>query len=790
MFRNHFKLAWRNLLKDRLFSILNLIGLSTGLASAIGIYLWVSHEMNVNKFTNHDDRIFQVVQTVSNSNAANESTPGLLAEALRKELPEVEYSSSVIPSNGFSDKGLAVFNETHIRAAAQFVSEGFLNIFPLSFIEGDANRIFTDKNGIVLSRDLAMKLFGRVDNVVGKTIEWRQENFDGNYIVTAVFEKLPSNSTLQFDLLFDYALFLEKNPKLLKWTNNDPSTYVLLKPGASATEFNKKVSSFIKTKNPDSKAILFAQAFQDTYLYNKYENGIPSGGRINDVRLFSILAIVILVIACINFMNLSTAKALKRVKEVGIQRIVGANRISLVFRYLSESLLLTFLATLLAVGLVTLFLPVFKSIAGVDLSLSFNINFIFKLLLVAFITGLAAGSYPALYLSGFKPALVVKGKLTSGSGELWMRKGLVIFQFTISVLMIVTVITVYKQMRLIQTIDLGYDKEQVIYFNKGGKESKSYDLEVFLQQLKAIPGVANVSNFRHSIVNREGGTTDLQWEGKSPNDQTSFTDIASGYNFIETLGIQMKEGRSYSKVFGSDNDNVVLNEAAVNAMGLRDPVGKTITIWGNNKKIIGVTKDFHFQSLYENIKPCFFDLSMNSRVSKIIMRVEGKNIKATIDRIAEFYKSYNGEALDYKFLDEDYQTLYVSENRIAALTKYFASIAIIISCLGLFGLTAFTAQKRKKEIGIRKVVGASVTSITTMLSKDFLKLILLSCVIAFPIAWSILSKWLEAFAYRVNITPGVFVIAGLSVIVLTLLTISFQALKAALTNPITSLRSE
>jgi ABC-type antimicrobial peptide transport system permease subunit len=355
-------------------------------------------------------------------------------------------------------------------------------------------------------------------------------------------------------------------------------------------------------------------------------------------------------------------------------------------------------------------------------------------------------------------------------------------------------------MQLIETSNLGYNRGHVIYFDKGGKLSNNADdykqgavykdLETFIQQVKTVPGVADASNFRHSIVNREGGTTDVTWEGKSPGDQTSFTDIACGYDLIETLGIEMKEGRSYSRTFGSDNDKVVLNEAAVKAMGLTNPIGKTVTIWGNKKQIIGVTKDFHFQSLYENIKPCFFDLSMNQRVSKIIVRIKAGDEKATIDRLSKFYNTYTGEVLDFKFLDNDYQALYASEERVASLSKYFAVIAIIISCLGLFGLAAFTAQKRQKEIGIRKVIGASVSTIVTMLSKEFLILVTISLLIAVPLSWWLMNSWLQSFAYRIEIKPVVFLITGSVVVLITVATISFQSIKAAVANPVKSLRTE
>jgi putative ABC transport system permease protein len=800
MFKNYFKIAWRNLVKNLQFTFLNLIGLSTGLACAILIYLWISDETNINKFNKNDNQIYQVMQPSEGGNGAIENTPGLLASSLAKEIPEVEYAASVIPSTWFSNKGLFSLNDAHIRADGGFVSDNFFNIFSCRFIEGNANQLFKGENNLAISHELALKLFGTTNNVIGKTIEWNQQGFNGNYIVSGVFEKFPSNATIQFDAIFNYTQFLDQNPKLLNWGNNDPNTYVLLKKGTNPDAFNKKLAGFIKTKNAQSKETLFAQRFSDTYLNNHYENGKPSGGRIEYIKLFLIIAIFILMIACINFMNLSTAKALKRMKEVGIQKVMGANRRSLVIQYLSESLLMAFLSMLVALMLVSVLLPAFKQITGKDFNIQFTTGFVAVIIIITFLTGIIAGSYPALYLSGFKPALILKGKLKNSVVEALVRKGLVVFQFTISIILIVSMMVVYQQIQLIETINLGYDRDHVIYFDKGGKLSDNKDdykqgavykdLETFIQQIKTIPGVVDASNFRHSIVNRDGGTTDVTWQGKPPADQISFTDIAGGYDFIETLGIKMKEGRSYSTAFGSDNDKVVLNEAAVKVIGLTNPLGKTVTIWGDKKQIIGVTKDFHFQSLYENIKPCFFDLSMNQRVSKIIVRIKAGNEKATIERLSKFYKTYTGETLDYKFLDDDYQALYASEERVAVLSKYFAGIVIIISCLGLFGLAAFTAQKRRKEIGIRKVIGASVTNITTMLSVDFLKLIALSLLIAFPVSWWLMNNWLQSFAYRITITSFVFFITGISVLLITLGTVSFQSIKAGVANPVKSLRTE
>jgi putative ABC transport system permease protein len=800
MFNHFFKIAWRNLVKNRQFTFLNLIGLSTGLACAILIYLWVSDELHVNRFTDKDSRIYQVMQTSAKGNQAGENTPGLLAISLSKEMPEVEYAASVIPSTWFSNMGLFSFSDKHLRANGGFVSKDFFNIFPCDFIDGNRNQLFASKNNISISKDLALKLFGTPNNIIGKTIEWNQDGFNDHYVITAVFEKFPSNSTIQFDAMLNYDLFLGNNPKLQQWDNNDPITYLLLKKGTHVSNLNNKLASFIKSKQPQSTETLFAQGFSDTYLYNHYENGAPSGGRVGYVKVFSIIAIFILLIACINFMNLSTAKALKRIKEVGVQKIVGAGRLLLIVQYLSESLLLAFLSLIMATGMVAVLLPAFKDITGKNLTLQFNTGFILSILIITSIAGIIAGSYPALYLSGFRPGIILKGKLKGSAGEAWVRKGLVVFQFAISVVLIVSVLVVREQMQLVETTNLGYNRDHIIYFDKGGKPSDNKedykqgavykDLVTFIQKIKTIPGIVDASNFRHSIINRDGGTSDVTWPGKPPADQTSFTDIASGYDFIETLDIKMREGRSYSTAFGSDNDKVVLNETAVKAMGLVNPIGKTITIWGNQKQIIGVTKDFHFQSLYENIKPCFFDLSMNQRVSNIMVRIKAGDQKATIDRLSTFYKEYTGEALEYKFLDSDYQALYASEERVAALSKYFAGIAMLISCLGIFGLSAFTAQRRQKEIGIRKIVGASVSNVVIMLCKDFLVLVSMSLLIALPISWAIVNHWVQSFAYRIPVTPLAFIITGLFMVTITLFTVSFQSINAAIANPVKGLRAE
>jgi len=501
-------------------------------------------------------------------------------------------------------------------------------------------------------------------------------------------------------------------------------------------------------------------------------------------------------------MNLSTAKAAERMKESGIRKVMGASRLSLVVQYLGESLLMAALAAGIAVLLVAVLLPRFNGITGKQLTLQVDGPIVVTAVLIILFTGLVAGSYPAIYLSGFKPAGTLKGRLKNSVGELLVRKGLVVFQFTLSGVFIISVLVIYQQMQLVQTKNLGYNRDHVIYFDRGGMVSDSMadyvpggkyeaDLDHFVEQVKAVPGVVDAANFRHSLIERDGGTTDLSWPGKDPNLEMAFTDIGVGYHFIETMGVQMEAGRTYSRAYGDEKSKIIFNELAIKKMGLTNPIGKMVHLWGKDREIIGVVKDFNFQSLYENVKPCFFDLAVNQHASKIMVRIKAGQEAQTIYRLAKLYtKDNQGLAFDYRFLDDDYNRLYVSERRVAVLSRYFAGLAVIISGLGLFGLAAFTAQRRQKEIGIRKVVGATVGHIVVLLSADFLQLVLVAVLIAFPIAWWAMHRWVEGFAYRVHVGAAVFLVSGGAIMVVTALTISWQAIRAATANPVRSLRAE
>jgi ABC-type antimicrobial peptide transport system permease subunit len=513
------------------------------------------------------------------------------------------------------------------------------------------------------------------------------------------------------------------------------------------------------------------------------------GGRIIYVKLFSIIAVFIILIACINFMNLTTAKASRRIKEIGIKKAVGAGRRTLVLQYLGESMLVAFLSLAIAVLAVDVLLPQFNSITGKHLSLDLSANLAFSLLAITVFTGLVSGSYPALYLSKFSPAIVLKGKFNTSTGEQWARKGLVVFQFTISIIFIVSVWVIYKQLEFVQTKHLGYEKDNIIYFKTEGKVVEQS--EAFINEMKSIPGVLNASSMWGSIMGLTSFTTgDFDWEGRNDDEIIQFEHLGVDFDMIELLGIKMAAGRSFSRSSPSDTSRIILNEAAIKIMNVKDPVGKKFGLWGRQYEIVGIAKNFHFKSLHEDVKPFFLRVTPDD-FNKVLVKIEAGKEEETIGRIKEFYKTFNpGFAFDYDFLDSEYQALYSAEKKVATLSRYFAGLTILISCLGLFGLASFTAERRLKEIGIRKVMGSSVSGIVYLLSSDFNKIVLTAIIIALPLSYFGTKSWLNNFAYRIDLEWWYFPAAGLVAFAIAWLTVGMQAYKAARVNPTKCLRDE
>jgi putative ABC transport system permease protein len=784
MLQHNIILIYRNFLRAKGFFLINLFGLSTGLACTLLIYLWVRDEIRTDKFHDQDNRLFQVMehQQYADEIMTTTSTPGILAETLKEEVPEIEYAATTTWVTSFT---LSV-KENNVKADGFYVGTDFFNIFSFPLVQGNPEKVLVDKTSIVISHELAIKLFSTAEDAIGKTVELQHEK---PFQVTGVFKKVLASSQ-QFDFVLSFETFKDDNEWVLSWGNNGPSTYVTLREGSVAEDVSTKIRDFVKSRNEQSNVTLFLKPYSERYLYGRYENGKPAGGRIEYVKLFSIIAVFILLIACINFMNLSTARASRKAKEVGIKKSIGAQRQSLVIQYISESMVTATLSLLVAITVVYLLLPAFNLLT--DKHIVFTLldsELIVWLLGITIFTGLLAGSYPAIFLSGFKPATVLKGELKGSWGELWARKGLVVFQFFLSVILIVSVLVIFKQIEFVQTKNLGYKKDNLIRIPIEGKVETS--LETFLNEVKKVPGVVNASSMGHSLLGRNNNTSGLEWDGKNPEDLILFENIRVNYDMIETLGVEFVEGRSFSRDHGTDTSAIIFNEAAIRVMGLKEPVGKVIKLWDQyNLEIIGVVKDFHFQSLHDVVNPLFFVLN-SKNTWNVMIRLEGGKEQETLKSLGELYSTFNpGFTFEYTFQDVDYARQYSAEQRVASLSGYFAAFAILISCLGLFGLAAFTAERRLKEIGIRKALGSSSSNIVLLLSGDFTRMVLLSIGLGLPVSYWLLKEWLQRFAFHIELTPWYFVTAGVIAMLIAWLTVASQAIRAANVNPVQCLRSE
>ncbi|MCE7992965.1 MAG: FtsX-like permease family protein [Roseivirga sp.] len=791
MFKHNILISFRSFKRFKATFLINLLGLATGLASALLIYLWVNDELNTDRFNEPDsERHVQIIHTYPTSGTyhtnTNGATPNPLFERLAKEIPEIDYSFPVKAHQNY--KGVLSAGDNDSRAKYQFVSKDYFNVFPGDFIHGNKHKVLSDKSEIVISERLALSLFQSTDKAMGKLVKLKDEGYGGSYIVSGIF-RAALNSSTPYDILLSYELFRQKD--LMQWYNSGTQAHLVLKEGVDLDQFNIKIKGFLKTIAENWNDILYAQPYPEKYLYGNYEEGLPVAGKIIYVRLFSIIALFVLTIACINYMNFSTAKASRRIKEIGIKKAIGAGRKSLILQFFGESLFMAFLSLIIALVLVVILLPEFNHLTGKQLSLNLSKDMILAVLLITTLTGLISGIYPALRLSGFKPVLALKGKLKDDTRGLWLRKGLVVFQFAISVVLIASVIVIYKQVEFIQTINLGYNKDHIITFPKEGKLIN--DSEAFFSEIRSIPGVTLASHMSGDLPGQVSFSQGYKWEGMSKEDKSlRFYQIRGGYDLIELLGISLKEGRDFSTDFPTDRDAYIFNETAVAMTRLKEPVGQKIGNFNpraRTKEVIGVVKNFHFQSLQEEVKPFIFSLS--DKGNKFIVKIQAGTQAETIRQIEALHERLNeGYPFEYRFLDEDYQALYASEERITMLSRYFAGIAIAISCLGLLALTAFSTQRRFKEIAIRKVLGSSSLGIVRLLSLEFIFLVSLAIVIALPISYYLVRNWLDNFAYRISLDPLYFVVAGLLMLLVAWLTIMTQTAKSARVNVTESLRGE
>jgi ABC-type antimicrobial peptide transport system permease subunit len=787
MLRNYLKIAFRNLLRNKAFSIINILGLAIGMASSILILLWIQNEVSYDQFHEKKERIYEAWNKAQFSGKLQcwNTTPKVLARALEKDLPEVEHAVRVNwPSNYLFSIG-----EKRLTVMGNIVDSNFLQVFSFPLVKGNPQLALMDMHNIVLTEKLARKIFGNEDPM-GKVI--KIDNKD-NFTVTGIVKDLPNNTRFNFEYLLPWAYLRSQGNDDLNWGNNSTRTYVLLKPNASFSSADSKIRK-IKTrydKTEDARWEMFLYPVSRWRLYSNFKDGFEDGGRIEFVRMFGIIAVFILLIACINFMNLSTARSEKRAKEVGIRKVVGAQKRALVGQFIGESILLAFLAGIIAVIIVQLSLPGFNKLTDKKLFIEYgNINYwLFALLFVIF-TGIVAGSYPAFFLSSFQPVRVLKGLFRSSKALVAPRKLLVVLQFTFAIILIISTIIVRNQINYAKNRDTGYDKNNLMYHFLTGDLEKKYGL---VKNELLTAGVAtSISKTSAPLTQGWSDTWGVEWTGKDPNDKTDFDIYNADEDLVKTAGLQIIKGRDFNlKGFPTDSTAVILNESAVRAMNFKEPIGQIIKNNDIQWHVVGVIKDFILQSPYYPLKPMVIQ-GGKGWFNVMHIKLNPANTTAQNLKKAEtIFKRYNPEyPFDYKFVDEEYAKKFEDEKRTATLTALFAGLTIFISCLGLFGLAAYMAQNRIKEIGVRRVLGASIGNIATLLSKDFLKLVIISLIIASPVAGFVMHKWLQDYPYRVGIEWWVFAVAGLTAVVIALCTVSFQAVRAATSNPVKNLRAE
>ncbi|WP_099372036.1 ABC transporter permease [Sphingobacterium sp. 1.A.5] len=786
MIKNYFKIAFRNLKKNKGFTAINIVGLAIGMAAAMLIMLWVSSQLNFDN-TYPKSKLIYSVGSMEQSDKGPDvwfSTPKPLYEVVKNDISEVKQSSRLNNTGGF----LFTYDDKKIIAKkGAFVDSAFLQIFELPLLKGNPKTALVEPTDIVLTKDYAMTIFGSTD-VIGKSIK-----VDSTEVlkVSAILDEIPSNSRFAEMNFFVPWTWMEKiNFSDKNWGNSSVNLFVELYPDANLDAVQNKFKT-ITQKHSDLKTENFLKQIGDNYLYNDYKNGIAVGGRIDMVKIFMIIAGFILLIACINFMNLSTAQSERRAKEVGIRKVVGANKRSLISQFLSESILLSIISGLLAFVIVFLLLSSYSDLVGRNLSLPIS-NFYFWLSFIGFIllTGLLAGSYPAFFLSSFQPIKVLKGKFVQFQQKISPRKILVVTQFAIAVIMIISTLVIRKQIDHAQNRDAGFNKENLIYISESGDIKKN--IELIKNELLSRGIASSVSRTMSPMTERWSGWNGFSWEGKDPNSIISFNRQSADDKVVETLGLRLISGRDFDlKKYPTDSMSAIINESAAKIMNLENPLGTQFVDGDDKYTIIGVIKDFIQESPFRTVTPTVIE-GANMWVNTLNIKFNPKlATQDALSKTEQVFKEYNPNyPFDYQFLDEAYAKKFEETQKTGKLATIFAGLTIFISCLGLFGLAAYMAESRTKEIGVRKVLGASIFSVTKMLSKEFIVLISISCLIGFPIAYWAMNKYISDFSYRSEINWEIFVITAVLALLITVLTVSYQSIKAAMANPVDSLRDE
>jgi putative ABC transport system permease protein len=789
MIRNYIRIAVRNMNRYKAFSSLNILGLTMGLVCSILIWFWVRDE---NSYDSHQPENLYIIyekQFIDNKVSGGYYTPGVLANEMKRVIPEIQYASNVT-AVGNPDKLTFALKDKAIKFKATYADADYFKMMNFPLLKGTKETALSNPVSLCVSEKVAKAFFGSADAAIGKTIRYENKK---DLIISAVFADLPVNGSNQFDCVVNWFCYLEENQWAKQWGNNGPNTLVSLKAPSSAQAVDKKIRKFLDNYNKEQTASfrieLHMQPFREFYLNSNFKDGIITSGKAQYVHLFSIVAVFILLIACINFMNLTTARSSKRAKEIGVRKVVGAVKGTLMRQFFIEAILTTVIAVVLALIIVIILLPSFNHLTQKEISFPFGDTYFWvSTAALTFITGFIAGAYPAIFLASFKPIVVLKGK-SKQNGSVFLRKGLVVFQFTLSILLISGTIIVSRQINFIQQMNLGYDRENLIYIPVEGTLAKTYNIfKIDALKEQSVKSVTRIGETPTGIGSATGG---VSWDGKDPNSSVNFVNSFVGYDFIKTMNLKLLAGRDISKEFAGDTVGYLINESALKVIGYKDPIGKPLTFWEQKGTIVGVLKDFHFASLHNTIEPLILRNGENASWGSILVRVEAGKTKEAVEGLEKIVKNLNPDfPFTYYFADEEYQKLYLNEQVVSKLSVCFAFLAIFISCLGLLGLAMFTAEQRVKEIGIRKVLGANIASLFTLLSKDFIALVFIAMLIAMPIAWLLIQNWLNDFAYRAPVGIWIFGIAGLLTVMIALITISFQSLKAALANPVKSLRTE
>jgi len=791
MFKNYLKIALRIIKRYKGYSFINITGLAVGLACCILILMWIRNELSFDRFHEKGERIFKVTIESHRSNGRIEPfshTQFPLAPALKESYPDIVNATRIFEAKVLVSYGSHAFNEDRFY----FTDPSFFEMFTFPLVSGNPETALSSTNSIVITEDMAQKYFGNKDPI-GKTMS---VNVKRDFIVTGVMKNLPSNSHIQFDFLVPSAILENLDRERLRqewdasglnsWGATYVHTYVLLQESSSNLDVEQKISGFLKEVKSGTRWMLMMQPLYKIYLFPI--NG--SNTVVKYLTIFSIIAFVVLMIACINFMNLTTAYSSKRSKEIGMRKVVGAQKGDIVKQFFGESLMLSLVSSGVAVLLVFLFLPAFNTLSGKQLSFtdSFDLTLLLGLLGITALTGCLSAIYPALLLSSFRTIGIIKGSLSSGSKRPLFRRALVVAQFSLSIIFIIGTVVIYSQLEYIRKRDLGYNKENLIYLPLQGETQNKYQL--LKNEIVQSPNVLNItaSNALPSFL--DTGAGGLDWEGKDPKLDAVYNYASVDFDFIETFRMEMAQGRNFSREIISDTSNFILNETAINEMSLNDPVGKRFSMWDMEGKIIGVVKDFNFKPLRTEIKPLILTPKAMP-YTYIITRIPSENYVSAIKYLEGVWNRINPEyPFDYHFLDEDFDRLYWDEQRLGKIFGYFTCLAIFIACLGLYGLAAFVAEQKTKEIGIRKVLGASILGITAMLSKEFTKWVLLANVIAWPVAYFVMHMWLQSFAYRTSIRLWTFILSAALALIIAMLIVSYQSIKAAAANPVYSLRNE